>query len=255
LARAQNWRNILNPANKLLSARYTDGSFPELTEASWTPGYVEGTAAQYRWLVPFNQKGLATALGGNATVNTLLDHFFSQIDPNNSETAAMHNEVDIGMQYFYNWTGQPWKTQEVAHRARLMFKDQPDTLPDTDDLGAQSAALVWMDLGLYPVTPGTADLIYSSPLFPNAVVHLPNGRTITINAPQASDTSFYVQSLKVNGKASTRLYLPAAALGTGATLDFTLGTSVSSWGSGPADAPPSYDAATPPPPPNRPTSR
>src|SRR5262249_23038987 len=80
LARAQNWRNILIPANKLLSARYANGSFPSITATTYgDPGYLEGSAAQYRWLVPFNQKGLATAQGGNATVNALLDHFFSQI--------------------------------------------------------------------------------------------------------------------------------------------------------------------------------
>ncbi|OLE29782.1 MAG: hypothetical protein AUG44_02940 [Actinobacteria bacterium 13_1_20CM_3_71_11] len=249
LARAQNWRNILNPANKFLSARFNNGSFPSITPTSFGPGYVEGTAAQYRWLVPFNQPGLARALGGNATVNPLLDHFFSQLDPNADDTAAMHNEVDIGMQYFYDWTGQPAKTQEVAHRVRMMYKDRPDTFPDNDDLGAQSAALVWMDLGLYPVTPGSADLIYSSPLFPNAVVHLPSGNTITVNAPAASETSFYVQSLNVNGSPSPRLYLPAPAASSGATLDFSLGTSPSSWGTGASDAPPAYDTGSGPPPP------
>jgi putative alpha-1,2-mannosidase len=248
LARAQNWRNILNPANKFLSARFANGSFPSITPTSFGPGYVEGTAAQYRWLVPFNQSGLATALGGNATVNPLLDHFFSRVDPNVDDTAAMHNEVDIGMQYFYDWTRQPWKTQEVAHRVRMMYKDTADTFPDSDDLGAQSAALVWMDLGLYPVTPGTADLMYSSPLFTNAVVHLPNGNSITINAPGASESSFYVQSLNVNGSASTKLFLPASALTSGATLDFTLGGSPSPWGTGSGDAPPSYDTRSTPPP-------
>jgi predicted alpha-1,2-mannosidase len=251
LSRAQNWRNILNTNNKFLSARFNNGSFPSITPTSFGPGYVEGTAAQYRWLVPFNQTGLATALGGNATVNPLLDHFFSQLDPNADDTAAMHNEVDIGMQYFYDWTRQSWKTQEVAHRVRMMYKDTADTFPDNDDLGAQSAALVWMDLGLYPVTPGSGDLVYSSPLFTNAVVHLPNGNTITINAPGASETSFYVQSLNVNGSASTKLFLPASALTSGATLDFTLGGTQSTWGSGTADAPPVYDSgSTPPPPPS-----
>jgi hypothetical protein len=209
---------------------------------------VEGTAAQYRFLVPFNQKGLASALGGNAATNSLLDHFLSAVDPNADDTAAMHNEVDIGMQYFYDWTGQPAKTQEAAHRVRMMFKDNPDTFGDNDDLGTMSASLVWQDLGMYPVTPGTGDLVFSSPLFPNAVVHLANGNSITINAPGASESNFYVQSQNVNGSPSTRLYLPAAMLTSGATLDYVMGSSPGSWGTGANDAPPSYDSGSSPPP-------
>src|SRR5207247_6589817 len=176
--------------------------------------FVEGTAAQYRFLVPFNQKGLAAALGGNAATNALLDHFLSKVDPNDDDTAAMHNEVDIGMQYFPNWTGQPAKTQEAAHRVRMMFRDDPDTMGDNDDLGTMSASLVWQYLGMYPVTPGTGDLVFSSPLVTDAVIHLPSGNTITISAPGASETNFFVQSQRVNGNPSTRLFLPASALTT-----------------------------------------
>src|SRR5439155_6004378 len=187
--RAQNWRNILNPANKFLSPKRTNGTFINVNPTDFGPGFVEGTAAQYRFLVPFNQHGLAMALGGNAATNSLLDHFLSAVDPNADDTAAMHNEVDIGMQYFYDWTGQPAKPQEAAPRVRMMFHDHPDTMGDNDDLGAMSASIVWQYLGMYPVTPGTGDLIFSSPVFPTAIVHLANGNSITINAPGASESN------------------------------------------------------------------
>jgi putative alpha-1,2-mannosidase len=87
-----------------------------------------------------------------------------------------------------------------------------------------------------------ADLAFNSPVFPTAVMHLPSGNQITINAPGASETTFYVQSQKINGRASTRLFLPASALTTGATIEDALGPSPSSWGSGPADAPLPYDS-------------
>jgi predicted alpha-1,2-mannosidase len=247
IARAQNWRNILNPANKFMNPKRMNGSFIPVTPTSFGPGYVEGTAAQYRFLVPFNQKGLATALGGNAATNQMLDFFLSKVDPNQDDTAAMHNEVDIGMQYFPSFTGQPWKTQETAHRVRMMFKDNADTFGDNDDLGTMTASYVWQALGMYPVTPGRADLVFNSPLFPEAVVHLPSGNTITITAPGASESNFFVQSQRINGTTSTRLYLPAAMLTTGATIDYTMGnTPNTSRGTAPGDAPPSYDVGSNP---------
>jgi Glycosyl hydrolase family 92 len=92
------------------------------------------------------------------------------------------------------------------------------------------------------VTPGTGDLVFSSPVLPEAVVHLPSGNTISITAPSASETSFFVQSQRVNGTPSTWLYLPASMLTTGATIDYTMGSTPSTWGTGPNDAPPSYDS-------------
>ena len=72
------------------------------------------------------------------------------------------------------------------------------------------------------------------------MITLPSGRTITINAPGASPTQFYVDALSVDGQSWSKLYVPYSALVRGATLDWTLGASPTSWGSAPADAPPSY---------------
>ncbi len=38
LARAQNWRHVLNLANQFMSARNTDGSFASVTATSFGPG-------------------------------------------------------------------------------------------------------------------------------------------------------------------------------------------------------------------------
>ncbi|WP_344671954.1 ricin-type beta-trefoil lectin domain protein, partial [Catenulispora yoronensis] len=84
-------------------------------------------------------------------------------------------------------------------------------------------------------------LMFNSPIFTQAVVHLPSGNTMTINAPAASASNYYVQSLNVNGTASTATWMSQATWKNGVTLDFTLGSAASSWGSGANDAPPSYD--------------
>ncbi len=103
-----------------------------------------------------------------------------------------------------------------------------------------SAWYVWSALGLYPETPGTADLAIGSPLFPEAVIS--GSKTTTIDAPAAADGSPYVQGLTVNGAASSLAYLPAADTLAGSTLVFTLGSSAdTAWAAAAADAPPSYN--------------
>src|SRR2546430_4051607 len=56
-------------------------------------------------------------------------------------------------------------------------------------LGAMSAWYVWSALGMYPETPGTANLALASPLFTRAVITSTNGHTITINARSEEHTS------------------------------------------------------------------
>jgi hypothetical protein len=66
------------------------------------------------------------------------------------------------------------------------------------------------------------------------------GKDITITAPAANTATKYVQSLKVNGRASTKTWLPESFVEHGGKLDFVLGKTPSSWGTGATDAPPSF---------------
>ena len=242
LARANNWKNVFNPANQLLNPRNTNGQFVGGITPTSTNQYVEGTAEQYRFVVPFNQPALAAMLGGSARTTSLLDAFFASLDGSNGKNAFLANEFDLGTPWFYNWLGAPSHTMQVVNRVETqLYHDTPSGFPNNDDLGTMSANFVWGALGFYPVTPGTADLVFNSPMFTQEVIRLPSGGTLTVNAPQASASSIFVQSLTVNGASTTRSWLPASTWQGGATLGFTLGSAASSWGTGAADAPPSYD--------------
>jgi predicted alpha-1,2-mannosidase len=244
LARANNWKNVFDSTNKLLTPRDVSGSFEPGVIPICSNTYVEGSAAQYRFVVPFDQPALATRLGGNAATTSLLDSFFTTFDGSNPNQAFLANEFDLGTPWFYNWVGAPSHTEQVVNRVEnQLYQDTPAGFPNNDDLGTMSANYVWGALGFYPVTPGTADLVFNSPMFTQEVIHLAGGKTLTVNAPNASTTNFYVQSLTVNGTATTRNWLPAATWQSGATLSFTLGSTPGTWGTGTADGPPSYDAA------------
>src|SRR5262249_31316113 len=130
--------------------------------------------------------------------------------------------------------------QAVNNIRNTMYAPGPSGLGDNDDLGANSSALVWEMLGMYPENSGSDTLVFNGPGFPHIGISLPNGRTVTITAPGASPTTFYVHNLKLNGSPYQKLYVPFSTLATGATLDWTLGTTPSTWGNAPQAAPPSY---------------
>jgi predicted alpha-1,2-mannosidase len=239
-ARANNWQNVFNLSNNLLNGRNEDGAFvPGVTPTS-TTRYVEGTAYEYLWNVPNNYAALFSLLGGKSKVVPALREFLSE--PNGfGMHAYLTNEFGFGEQYALNYVGDPAGTQQaVNHIRNTLYRPGPSGLPDNDDLGANSSAFVWEMLGMYPENSGSDNLVFNGPGFPHAAISLPNGKTITINAPGASPTTFYVQNLKLNGSPYHKLYVPFSTLAKGATLDWTLGTSPSTWGNAPQDAPPSY---------------
>jgi predicted alpha-1,2-mannosidase len=251
LKRSVYWKNIFDPSTGLLSQRHSNGTFVHESLSS-TGGYTEGTAAQYRFQVPSDQPALAALLGGNSATGSLLDSLFGSFDGSNSTQAFLTNEFSSGQQWFYNWIGLPSRTQSVVHRwLTATYANNCCTFPNNDDLGTMSAQYVWATMGIYPEDLGTADVTLNAPTFTQVLIHLSSGNTLTINAPQASGSNYYIQSLNVNGAASTKTWLPGSMFTTGGTVDFTLGSSATSWGSGTADAPPSYDATpggNPPPP-------
>ena len=247
--RALNWKNIFDPQTGLLSPRHSNGQFVHVTPGDTSDAYVEGSAAQYRFQVPTDQPAEAAMLGGNAATNALLDDLFKSFDGSQPTHAFLTNEFSLGQPWFYNWTGAPSHTQEVVHRwLSTTYANDCCTFPNNDDLGTMSAQYVWATMGIYPEDLGTADVTLNAPVFTQVLIHLSSGNTLTINAPQASGSNFYIQSLNVNGAASTKTWLPASMFTAGGTVAFTLGSSPSSWGTGSGDMPPSYDNGSNPPP-------
>lgn len=243
IARSQSWKKLFNPATGYLEPRNVDGTFLPAYSLSDNNGWVEGNSAQYTWMVPFNLRGLFDTLGGNARVVRRLNNFFTELDAGPYKPYAfLGNEPTLETPWEYDYAGAPYMTQHIVHQVvTSLYTFDPAGLPGNDDLGEMSSWYVFAALGMYPETPGTADLVLASPLFSHITLHRPGGQVIQINAPAASPSAYYVQSLKVNGQASTRPWLPASFIATGGTLDYTLGSNPNvSWGAAPGDAPPSY---------------
>jgi predicted alpha-1,2-mannosidase len=251
LQRAQYWKNIFNPQatpdGGYIQNRNADGTWPKFDPAS-DDGFVEGSAAQYLWMVPFNEKGLFTMLGGMEKASQRLNAFFYNPDGSLAVTesgglhAELNNEPSIETPWLFDFLGQPWKTQEAVRKVlNTIWTDSPKGMPGNDDLGEMSSWYVWSAMGMYPEIPGRAELVLGSPLFSAIRIRRKAG-DIVIKVQGAGTTAPYVQSLKVNGESTTKTWLPESFVEHGGTLEFELSaTPDKHWGTKAEDAPPSFE--------------
>ncbi|QNI34725.1 glycoside hydrolase family 92 protein [Alloacidobacterium dinghuense] len=251
LERAQYWKNIFNPQatpeGSYIQNRNADGTWPKFDPAS-DDGFVEGSAAQYLWMVPFNEKGLFTMLGGMEKASQRLNAFFYNPDGSLAVTqsgglhAELSNEPSIETPWLFDFLGQPWKTQEAVRRVlNTIWTNSPKGMPGNDDLGEMSSWYVWSAMGMYPEIPGRAELVLGSPLF--TAIHIRRAAgDIVVKAHGAGTNAPYVQSLKVNGESTMKTWLPENFVEHGGTLEFELsGTPDKQWGTKAEDAPPSFE--------------
>ncbi|MFG2780667.1 GH92 family glycosyl hydrolase [Streptomyces prunicolor] len=232
------WSNVFNPATGYIQARKLDGSWVTPFNPASDLGFAQGSAAAYVWMVPQDVQGLAEAMGGRETAVTRLDGFFHTADGAWSVRGGdalrydPTNEPDIHAPWLYNSLGQPWKTQATVRQILdTAYGIGPKGLPGNDDLGTMSAWYVLSALGIYPRTPGSADLLLGAPLFPKAVVDRPGRTDLVITAPDADDTHPYVDAVRLDGRDLTRAWTGAGLTLKGGRLDFRLATEPNtSWG-------------------------
>ncbi len=247
LRRSQNWQNLFNPAVGYMQERYRNGQWVPGFSPTRTEGFMEGNAVQQSLMVPHNIGGVLEKTQQHHPIEPHLDHYFSRILTSGWPTDQPYywagNEPVIGMPWYYNWLQKPWKTQDLVRRIMgEAYKNAPGGLPGNDDLGTMSAWYVFAALGLYPEIPGVAGFSVHAPLFPSARMSLGDGRVLVIEKDSVQP---YIQNLEVNGEShrSTWLALDRLIQKPFNTLRFEMGSeSMASWGTAPADIPPSFDA-------------
>ncbi|MGV3540634.1 MAG: glycoside hydrolase domain-containing protein, partial [Rufibacter sp.] len=197
-------------------------------------GFIEGNAWNYSLYVPQDPAAMIQAMGGNKRFVPHLDSLFTMHLPDEffADTEDITREGIIGnyvhgnepahhAAYLYNWTNQPWKTQE---RVRMILKKQyqptPDGLGGNDDCGQMSAWYLFSSLGFYPVAPGSGEYALGSPAVKDAILNLGNGKTFIIEAKNQSDKNVYVQKVELNGKVLAKPFLQYADIAKGGKLTF-----------------------------------
>ena len=245
--RSQYWRSLFNGESAYIHNRDGGGAWSAPLNPAQESPYVEGNAAQYSWMVPHNLGALVTLMGGPETAVQRLDHHFTELNGGLVRPYFyIGNEPEHNVPWTYNVARKPSGASDAVRRVMAeSFTTGAGGLPGNDDLGATSAWYVWAALGFYPVTPGADTLAVHGGLFPNVLIQRGPG-DITITGGSAANR--YVQSLSVDGTATSHSYLRYGDIADGGSIAFTMGGSPSAWGTGAADVPPSFAAgATQPP--------
>jgi predicted alpha-1,2-mannosidase len=239
--RAQDWQNEFDFGNNFIVPRSENGPFESGFSPTSDTNFVEDDAWVYTPMVPFNIQGLANAMGGDSSLVSYLNTDTSELTGQDGYM-DLTNEPSLEIPWEYDYVGEPYQTQKIVREVQdQVWTDAPSGLAGNDDLGEMSSWYVWSALGMYPETPGTANLALGSPEFTQEAITLPSGNTLTINGSGAADNAPYVQSATWNGAAWNNAYAPTGALTSGGTLGFTLGTTAdTSWASSTSSAPPSY---------------
>jgi len=241
--RAMNYKNVFDPERKLMRGRNEDGTFQSpFSPYKWGDAFTEGNSWHYTWSVFQDIEGLIGLMGDREEFIAKLDSIFEvppifdysyygmviheirEMQIMNMGNYAHGNQPIQHMIYLYNYAGEPWKTQyRVRQVLDKLYNYTPDGYCGDEDNGQTSAWYVMSALGFYPVTPGTNQYVFGSPLFNKATLEFENGNKLVIEAPGNDRQNIYIQNIKLNGKVIDRNFIRHAELLNGGKLVFTMG--------------------------------
>ncbi|MBR6989269.1 MAG: GH92 family glycosyl hydrolase [Bacteroidaceae bacterium] len=240
--RSFNYKNLFDPESKLMRGKKENGEFmAPFSPLKWGDAFTEGNSWHYTWSVFHDPQGLINLMGGKEDFVSMLDSVFSvppiyddsyygfpiheitEMTVMNMGNYAHGNQPIQHMIYLYDWAGQPWKAQYwLRETMNRMYTPQADGYCGDEDNGQTSAWYVFTALGFYPVCPGTNEYALGAPLFKKATLHMENGKTVVINAPENSDKNRYVGKMTLNGKDYTKNYITYEDLLKGSTIHFQM---------------------------------
>ena len=236
--RSESYKSYFNKNTGFVHPRSADGSwatpYDPMESIHMVGDFSEGNGWQYTFLVPQDPEGLIELFGGDDKFIDKLDSLFT-ITGDMGEHASMDitgligmyaqgNEPCHHMAYLYAFAGQQWKTAEkIRYILDEFYTNEPDGLIGNEDCGQMSAWYVMSSLGFYPVNPSNGVYVFGSPLFDEAKINLPEGKTFTIKAENNSKENVYIQSVELNGKEYSKSYITHQDIVAGGALKFVMG--------------------------------
>ncbi|KAL9468315.1 hypothetical protein ACSS6W_010009 [Trichoderma asperelloides] len=222
--------NEFQKTSGFLGPRYPNGTMITIgpQDESYT---TEGLPWEYTWTVPFDMQSLIEKMGGVDATEKRLDLMFVP----NLRTTDLGVGVGSGTTLF-----NPGRQYKAVNQSRVNIDENYFAgsigLPGNSDAGAMDSWMLWQMLGLYPVVTQPVYLILA-PWFEDISVSVGGSYTLRIKAQGLSNSSFFVQSLKVNDKPWNKSWLEHSDIAKGGLLEFVLGSEPNSWDTG--DVPPS----------------
>jgi len=251
LARSRNWQNHWNSNATSLNftgflVPRTVNSFIEQDPLScggcyWADAYYQALPWEYSLNAHHDISSIIALCGGPELFLARLEMIFKPGINTSGRSVGFNNtifnpgnEPSFATPYLFNYVGrQDLSVKHSRFVAKNYYSPTPGGLPGNSDAGAMESWLVWNMLGLYPMVGQTTFLI-ASPWFANTTISLGSGKALTVTTVNGSDTSFYVQSLRVNGDESTKSWVTwDDVFANGGRMDYVLGPEPRNWTTGP----------------------
>ena len=139
------------------------------------------------------------------------------------------NEPGHHYAYLFDYSGQPWKTQELIrkHTSTENYRNNPIGINGNDDCGQMSAWYIFSVMGFYPVTPGIEKFAIGAPQFPQftmRLMHKGQAKVFKIIAKNLSDKNMYIQSVKLDGVKLEEPFITYSQIMNGNKLEFKMGS-------------------------------
>lgn len=231
--------------DKWFKGKKQDGSWTtdpqNFDPTSWSRDYTETDAYNMAVSVPQDGNGLANLYGGPAGLTQKIDQIVNTPGYFTTDGGVIHEmreqrEVKLGQYghsnqpahdilYMYAFSSQPWKTQKYTRdilKRLYVGSDFGQGYVGDEDNGEQSAWYILSALGIYPQNLASNQFVLGSPLFKEAKVQLPHGRSLTVKAPNNSDKNVYVNSVYLNGRRIDKTYLDYKQIMRGGVLRFNM---------------------------------
>jgi putative alpha-1,2-mannosidase len=131
------------------------------------PGFVEGNAYHYQFMLPHQMPELISLHGGEQNFKKNLSAVFDQ------NQFVLWNEPDMFYPYLFSYTGDLERVQSlIAELREKYFFNGKGGLPGNDDTGALSSWYVFSAMGFYPLNPVSGEYRLGLPLFEKIVIEL-----------------------------------------------------------------------------------
>ena len=249
--RGQYYKNYYDPKAGFMRGRLSETAwrtpYSPFISIHETGDFTEGNGWEYTFLVPQDVEGMINMLGGEAKFNIKLDSLFiAQGDMGEFKSPdvsgligqyAHGNEPGHPMTYYYDYSGQPWKTAEkVRYILDDFYTDKTDGIIGNEDVGQMSAWYVLSALGFYPVNPANGLYVFGSPVINEATLKLKGNKTFHIVVKNNGPKNIYINAMKLNGTNYTKTYFAHTDLMNGGELEITMGDKPGTiWGVGDAN--------------------
>ncbi|MGE5426508.1 MAG: GH92 family glycosyl hydrolase [Methylococcaceae bacterium] len=231
LERSKKWVNLWNPEavsdtyQGFIQPRNADGSWVTIdfkkTWGSWVEYFYEGSSWTYSYFVPHQMDRLVYMTGGPEKFSAKLEYGFK-----NGLIDYANEPAFLAVQAFH-YAQRPDLASYWVRRL-MTTKYSLKGYPGNDDSGAMSSWYIFSSLGFFPNA--GQDIYYLvGPLFTKSSITLSEGKTIHIEAQNASKTNMYIQSVTINGVEWTKSWFSHSDIKDGATIKFVMGPNPSDW--------------------------